>query len=287
MLSKSEEKLINLNVRDYYHVISCNTHLFGEPFLEGGYLYYFDGEIVTLITPMIKGEITSKNLNATVASVIKKRLPQNLIIWGETPTTDIHKQKEYKLHKKDIELWKREIVFKTSNFIPSKKYNQYLRKAASEGLSLKHVKLPYYKADYTKLLMQTHQNLLGLQSLSYYSIFPNVEEANFVEVLKDGKLISVNVIIEVLPNYVCFAEVGYDKSFNRASGLSKAMLFEYYLGKATYISWGGCSNEGIYKYKRELLGKTPVCFYNNFIWDEFYKKEKSKWWLTKMQKSDR
>lgn len=284
MLNLAEQKRIRENTRNFYHIVRANAHLFGEPFLENDFLYYFDGEVATLVTPRIEGEITTDNINATIAGIVKKLSPQNLIVWGEIPTTDIYEQSGYQLQKSDLALWKREIVFDTSEFVASSKYRSYLRKAKAEGLKLKFVKSPFYKAEYTKLLMETHKNLLGIKSLSYYSIFPNLEDINYVEVIKNGQLVSVNVMVEIDRNYVCLAEVGYDKDFNRSSGLSAALLFEHYLDKAKYISWGGCSNEGIHKFKRELLGKTPVCFYDNYIWYEFYKDERLRWWLERMKK---
>jgi len=84
---------------------------------------------------------------------------------------------------------------------------------------------------------------------------------------------------------VCFAETGWDKGLNRISGIVKAKLIEYYLDKTKLISWGGAANEGIFNYKRELIGKDiPICFYENYIYYEFYKDKKAEWWLERMAK---
>ena len=284
MINAKEEKIINANVCDYYHLIDCNTHIFGEPFLEDNYLYYFDGEVVTIISLRLGKQIDKNSLNSVIKKIIKKHSPQNIIFRGETPTTEIDEQKGYKLSKKDIDLFRRELIFKTADFIPSKKYKYYLNKAEKEKLIINSVKLNYYRSEYTKLLSETHNKLLDIKSLSYYSIFPNLERVKFVEILKDKKIVSINIIIEALPNYVCFAETGFDRTFNRVSGITKAMLIKYYLDKAKYISWGGCANEGIFNYKKEITGKSPLNFYNNYVWYEFYKNKKADWWLMKMKK---
>jgi len=286
MLNAKEEKLVSKNVKDFYYFISLNASFFGEPFFENGYLYYFDGEVVALISPRVEGEITKANLNSTITKIIKKHSPQNLIFWGETPTKEINTQKGYKLDKRDLDLWKRELIFRTADFKSHKKYRQYLRKFDELGLEINHVKIPYYKAAYTKLIAETHVKNIGTKSLSFYSTYPTAKEVKFIEILKDKKIISINIIADNSPNYVCFAETGWDKDLNRISGIVKAKLIEYYLDKTKLISWGGAANEGIFNYKRELIGKDiPICFYENYIYYEFYKtNKKSGWWLERMAK---
>jgi hypothetical protein len=284
MINSEEEKIISSNTTNYYHLVNCNTHVFGEPFLEDDFLYYFDGDVVTLLSRRLTGETNKDIINKVIAKIIKKHSPKNLIFWGVTTTLEINEQEDYKLHKKISESYKKEFIFETASFIPSKKYKYCLNIAKRENLKINHVETNYYKHEYTKLISETHLGLLDMRSLSYYSIFPNIKNAKFVEILKGDKLISVNIIIEVLPNYVCFAEIGYDKSFNRASGVSKALLIESYLDKTKYISWGGCNNEGIFKYKKELIGKTPICFdEDDYVWYEFYQNKKAEWWLMKMK----
>ena len=283
MLSKDEQKFINKNIVNYYHLTEYNSHFFGEPFFLNSYLYYFDSSVVTLLIPPLGGAIKQQSLNRTVSEIIRRHAPDNLIIWGETPVTAIANQAGYKLKKKRLPLWKRELVFGTDKFKPGKKYKYLLTKAKKNDLKLNFVKALYYKSEYLKLIANTHDHNLDLKSLSYYCLYPYLEKTKFVEVLKDGKIISINVIIEALPNYVCFAEIGYEKEFNRVSGMSKVLLIKYYLKKAKYISWGGCANEGIYNYKREIIGKTPICFYDNYFWYEFYKNRLAEWWLGRMQ----
>ena len=284
MINAKEEKIINANVCNYYHLIDCNTHIFGEPFLEDNYLYYFDGEVITVISLRLGKQIDKNILNSVIKKIIKKHSPENIILWGETPTTEIDEQEGYKLSQKDIDLFRRELIFKTADFIPSKKYKYYLNKAEKEKLTINSVKSNCYRSEYTKLLSETHNKLLDIKSLSYYSIFPNLEKVRFVEILKDKKIVSINIIIEALPNYICFAETGYDKTFNRISGITKSMLIKYYLDKTNYISWGGCANEGIFNYKKEIIGESPLNFYDNYIWYEFYKDKEAKWWFMKMKK---
>lgn len=284
MINAKEEKIINANVCNYYHLIDCNTHIFGEPFLEDNYLYYFDGEVITVISLRLGKQIDKNILNSVIKKIIKKHSPENIILWGETPTTEIDEQEGYKLSQKDIDLFRRELIFKTADFIPSKKYKYYLSKAEKEKLTINSVKSNCYRSEYTKLLSETHNKLLDIKSLSYYSIFPNLEKVRFVEILKDKKIVSINIIIEALPNYICFAETGYDKTFNRISGITKSMLIKYYLDKINYISWGGCANEGIFNYKKEIIGESPLNFYDNYIWYEFYKDKEAKWWFMKMKK---
>ena len=285
MINSEEEKTINANVCNYYHLVDCNTHIFGEPFLEDNYLYYFDGEVITIISLRLEKQIDKNSLNDLIKKIIKKHSPQNIILWGETSTIEIDKQKGYKFYKKDIDLFRRELVFKTSDFIPSKKYKYYLNKAEKEKLTINPVRSNYYRSEHTELLLKTHNNLLDAKSLSYYSIFPNLGRVRFVEIIKDKKIVSINIIVEALPNYICFAETGYDKTFNRISGITKSMLIEYYLDKAKYISWGGCANEGIFNYKKEITGETSLNFYDNYIWYEFYKDKKAQWWFMKMAKN--
>ena len=284
MINFKEEKIINANVCDYYHLIDCNTHIFGEPFLEDNYLYYFDGEVVTIVSPRLGKEIDKNSLNNVIKKVIEKHFPQNIIFWGETPTTEIDNQKGYKLSKEIMDSFRRELVFKTADFIQSKKYKYHLNKAEKEKLIINPVKLNYYKSEYTKLLSETHEKLLNAKSLSYYSIFPNMKRVRFVEILKDKKIVSINIMIEAFPNYVCFAETGYDNTFNRISGITGSMLIKYYLDKSKYISWGGCANKGIFKFKKGITGETPLCFYDNYVWYEFYKDKKAEWWFMKMKK---
>lgn len=284
MINVKEEKIINANVCNYYHLIDCNTHIFGEPFLKDSYLYYFDGEVVTVISLRLGEQIDKNSLNSVIKKIIKKHSPENIILWGETPTTEIDGQEGYKLSQKDIDLFRRELIFKTADFIPSKKYKYYLNKAEKEKLTINSVKSNCYRSEYTKLLSETHNKLLDIKSLSYYSIFPNLEKVRFVEILKDKKIVSINIMIEALPNYVCFAETGYDDTFNRISGITKSMLIKYYLDKAKYISWGGCANKDIFKFKKGITGETPLNFYDNYVWYEFYKNKKADWWFMKMKK---
>ncbi|MCK5475517.1 MAG: hypothetical protein KAI71_02965 [Candidatus Pacebacteria bacterium] len=284
MIDSEEEKIINANVCNYYHLVDCNTHIFGEPFLEDNYLYYFDGKVITIISLRSEKQMDKDSLNDLIKKIIKKHSPQNIIFWGETPITEIDEQKGYKFSKKDIDLFRRELVFKTADFIPSKKYKYYLNKAEKEKLTINPVKSNYYKSEYTKLLSKTHNNLLDAKSLSYYSIFPNLKGVRFVEIRKGERIVSINIMIEAFPNYLCFAETGYEDSFNRISGITGSMLIKYYLDKAKYISWGGCANEGIFKFKKEITGETPLNFYDNYIWYEFYKDKKADWWFMKMAK---
>ena len=285
MINSKGEKLINENICDYYHLIDCNTHIFGEPFLEDNYLYYFDGEVITIISLRLGKEIDKKSLNNVIGKAIKKHNPQNVIFWGETPTLKIDEQEGYKLSKEINKPYKRELIFNTADFVPSKKYKYYLNKAEKEKLTINSVKLNYYKSEYTELLSRTHKKLLDVKSLSYYSIFPNMERVRFFEILKDKKIVSVNIMIEAFPNYICFAETGYDDTFNRISGITGSMLIKYYLDKVKYISWGGCANEGIFKFKKDITGETPLNFYDNYIWYEFYKEKEAKWWFMKMNKN--
>ena len=223
-------------------------------------------------------------MNKLISNIVKSYSPENIIFWGETPTLNFHQQKGYKLEKNKLELFKREMVFPVDKFVRSGKYKNYLNKAKKEKLKLKFSSSNQYKSDYLKLLAETHDNMVGVKSISYYSIFPHNDRTRFVEVLKDDKLVSVNIVIEALPNYVCFAEVGYDKKFSRISGISRAMLIEFYLLKTKYISWGGSASEGIFNYKKEILGKTPICFYDNYVQYIFYRKKKMDWWLDRIMK---
>ena len=285
MLTKAEEKFIQENMTNFYHLAGCNTHVFGEPFLINGYVYYFDGAVVTLIVPRLKGEVTKNSLDQVMAEILKKHAPDNLIFWGETPLLDFKQPAGYKLEKEEIDLFKRELVFKTKDFVPSSRFRNYLSRAQRENLKIKAVKSNYYKADYTQLLAETHSGLLGLKSLSYYALFPNLKIIKFFEVYQNKKMVSIIVVLEVLPNYVCFAEIGYDKSFKLISGLVNALLIDYYLKKTNYISWGGCANKGIFNFKKQLTGKTSLGFYDHYVWYDFYKKAPAKWWLMKMQQA--
>ncbi len=283
MLSSQEEKNVNGNVRDFYHVISCNASIFGEPFLENDYLYYFDGEVATLVSPRIKGDIDKASLNSTIQKIITKHSPVNLIFWGETPTIEIKNQEGYKLKKKITDPYGMEFIFRTTDFIPTSKYRSYLRKAEADGLKLKPVTDPYYKSEHTKLLAETHEKRLGTRSLLYYAIYPLLKDVKFFEVVRDKDVLSINIIIEALPNYVCIGEIGYSKTSKNISGISTAMLIDYYLDKTRYISWGGSANEGIFNFKQELVGKIPLGFYDNRIWFEFYKNQEAKWWISRMK----
>jgi hypothetical protein len=285
MITSEEKQFIDDNLVNYYHLVDYNSHFFGEPFLSNKYLYYFDGLVATIVPPRLGADMDQKTIDDLIGSIIKLHAPENIIFWGETPVLDFKDQAGYKLNKRNINLYKRELVFKTSDFLSSKKYRHYLNKAKEENLWLKFVKSPYYKSEYMDLLAKTHDKMLDVKSMSYYSIHALAGKTMFVEVLKDEKLVSVNIIIENMPNYVCFAEVGYDESFNRGSGISKAMLIGHYLGKTNYISWGGCASEGIFNYKKEILGDTPICFYDNFIFYTYYKKEILDWWLLRMLKT--
>ncbi|NMC36158.1 hypothetical protein GYA49_03880, partial [Candidatus Beckwithbacteria bacterium] len=149
MLSSSEEKFIRNNISNYYQVISCNTHLFGEPFLENNFLYYFDGTVITLISPRMAGETTESAINQTIKKILAKHNPQNLIFWGESPTLTIASVSTYHLDKKVLQSYQRELVFKTSDFVASKKYKSYLHKANQEKLTINPAKISYYKAAYT------------------------------------------------------------------------------------------------------------------------------------------
>ena len=286
MLNTKEEKLISENVKSFDHLIDCNSHIFGEPFLENDYLYYFDGKIATLITPRIKGVINNANANDTIKKIITKHDPENLLFWGEVPKLEIKKQKGYQLYNEELDQYKKEFVFKTNDFKSNPKYRRYLNMAEREGLTFNFVQLPYYKAEYTDILAKTHDDQIDIRSLSYYSIYPRAKGIKFFEVFKDKKLIAVHIVLEALPYYVCFAEIGYDKSFKNSSGISGTMLMKEYLDKAEYISLGGSANEGIYKYKQELVGDLRGGLEDHYIWCNFYKDKRDKkirWWLERMK----
>lgn len=287
MLNSKEEKLIRENARNFYHVVSCNAHLFGEPFLENNYLYYFDGSVVTMISPRIKSETDKASINETIENIIAKHSPDNLIFWGETPTLDINNQKGYKVNKRNISVRGNEMVFKSSDFVPTKKYKKYLKKAEKENLLSRQVDLSYYKSEYTKLLADIHPNMLGIKSTSHYAVYPNAKETKFFETLKEGKVVAVHIVIELLPNYVCLGEIGYDKSFKGLCSMADVLVTKHYLDKAKYISWGSSPTEGVYDFKKGFLGEIPICFYNNCVWHEFYKKKKAEWWLQKMSMWDK
>ena len=38
MLSQTQQNLLDKNLYNYYHITGCNVQVFGEPFLESGYL---------------------------------------------------------------------------------------------------------------------------------------------------------------------------------------------------------------------------------------------------------
>lgn len=283
MLTKKEELKIRNNAHNYYHVVECNAHVFGEPFLEDGYLYYYDGFVITIISQRLEGVSDQDNLNGIVAYVAKKHDPENIILWGEMPNVDILNQKGYKLSSEKLEPWRRELVIHANDFQPSKKYKKYLKKAKEENLKLNFVDSKYYKEEHLRLLFNTHKNQsLGIKSLSYYCVYPNLEKTRLVEVLKGDKIVSINIIIDDSPQYVCFAEIGYDSEIKNISGLSKALLFEYYIDKTKFISWGGCANEGIFDFKKEFIGETPFCFYDNYERHQFYKKDKKSWWIDRL-----
>ncbi len=285
MLTQSDEQAINKNLYNYYHITKCNSQVFGEPFFKNNYIYYYDGFIVTIISQRINEIPDEESLNKLVDFIIKRHRPENIIIWGEMPKLKIKSQKEYLIDYKEYEPWKRELVIHADKFIQSKKYKRYLKRAKEKGLKLNFADSKYYKHEYLKLLYNTHKNQnLGVKSLSYYCTFPNFEKTKFVEVIKDNKIVSINIIIDYSPRYVCFAEIGYDNKIKNCSGLSKALLFENYLGKTKFISWGGSANEGIFNFKKEFIGNTPFCFYDNYVYIQLYKKEKKSWWIMNLAK---
>lgn len=285
MLTKNDENLINKNCHHFYQLVGYNSHVFGEPYLFDGYLYYFDGEVATLITHKAEGLVTEESLNKAIAHIAAKHNPENLMIWGELPELKVKPLKGYKKKERKINPIYKEMVFKTADFKPTKKYRQLLRRAESEGITIKKVEVNYYKHEYTKLLAETHKSMLGPKSLSYYAIYPYKKETKFWEVIKGGKLVAVQLVVEMLPSYMCLAEIGYDKTTPKITGITDALLIDFYKNKVKYISYGGCANEGIFNHKQELIGKIPIGFYENYLWCEFYKRQEAEWWLFRMKKT--
>ena len=60
MLSKKEKQFIDDNISNYYHLIDYNSQFFGEPFLNDNYLFYFDGSIVTIVSPRLEKKMKRK-----------------------------------------------------------------------------------------------------------------------------------------------------------------------------------------------------------------------------------
>jgi len=281
MLTEKEQAFILKNSTNWYHLVDCNAHLFGEPFIEDNYVYYFDGRIVTFIPNRISEKADLASINLTIKKIADLHNPDNLIVWGEVPSKEIDLE-GYKSHKREIPIWKNEMRFKTKDFVPTHAFKKALKKAKSLGLELKFVRPGFYKSEYTNLLAETHKNMLDLKSSSYYSIYPHIPYVKFTEIWKDGILISVHILSELLPKYVVLAEIGYSKDFPRISALDKALLIEHYKDKAEIISLGGCASEGIFEHKKQLIGEIPFYEYPAFIWYEFYKNEQSCWWLERM-----
>jgi hypothetical protein len=283
MLTEKEQEFILKNATNWYHLVDANSHLFGEPFLEDNYVYYFDGFIVTFIPNRLETKADSESINRAIEKIAKKHDPDNLIVWGEVPSKEIDLA-GYKSSKREIPIWKNEMRFRTKNFTRTRAYKKAIKKAKSLRLELKFVRPKFYKSDYTKLLAETHPTMLDLKSASYYSIYPHVPYVRFTEVWKDGKLVSVHILVELLPKYIVLAEIGYNKDFPRISAIDKALLIEHYIDKAEIISLGGCASEGIFEHKKQLIGKIPFYEYPDFVRYEFYKKDPSRWWLERMAK---
>jgi hypothetical protein len=281
MLTEKDQDFVLKNATNWFHLIDCNSTFFGEPFLKDGYIYYFDGRVVTLIPERIGKKTDSKSINDVLASISIEKNPERIIVWGETPTKEIDLL-GYKSEKTESPIWKTEMRFHTRDFVPTKSYRYTLNKAKKLGLEIQFVTSRFYKSEYMKLLADTHENLLNLKSLYFYTIYPHIPYVKFAEILKDGEIVSVYILVELLPRYVVIAEVGYNKDIPRISSMGDVLLLEYYRDKSEVISYGGCETKGNFDYKKQYIGEIAYYTYPNLIWYDFYKKSPSLRWLDRM-----
>ena len=291
MLNQKQINKISRGMSSFSHIPEINSPIFGEPFLDNGYIYYFDGLTLTFFPERIGQKTDIESIKKTAIKITDIHQPEGIVIWGEVSDYFEIEFKGYETHcNRKIDMQKTEMRF-FNKYLLSGKANNAINKFRKQKMTLKFVKREFYLSEYLNLLTETHKNKIDSSSiiLSYYAIYPLIEKIKFAEVrTKENILVGVIIIYDNSPRYVCLAEIGYDKNIQQASAILFSIFLNEYLNKSEVVSLGGSETEGIFQNKKQ--------FFKNFEkWYEYpydvlmeYKKKGSQWnddiWIDKMRK---
>ena len=290
MLNQKQINEISQGMSNFFHIPEINSPIFGEPFLDNGYIYYFDGSTLTFITERIKEKTDIESIKKAIIKITALHQPEGIAIWGEVPNYFDIKLKRYETHcNRKIDIRKTEMRF-FGDYLLSGKANNAMGKFKKQKMTFKFVKRDFYLSEYLELLSKTHKNKIDSSNiLAYYAVYPLVKKIKFAEVrTKENILAGVIIIYDNSPRYACLAEIGYNKNMQGASAILFSVFLNEYLNKSELVSLGGSETEGIFQHKRQ--------FFKNFEkWYEYpycvlmeYKKKGSQWnddiWIDKMRK---
>jgi hypothetical protein len=290
MLNQKQINKISQGMSSFSHIPEINSPVFGEPFLDNGYIYYFDGSTLTFFPQRIAQKTDIESIKKTIIKIADIYQPKGIVIWGETPNSFEIKLKGYETHcNRKINMQKTEMRF-FGNYLLSNKANNAMGKFKKQKMTLKFVKREFYLSEYLNLLTETHKNKIDSSNMpAYYAVYPLIKKIKFAELrTKENILAGVMIIYDNSPRYVCLAEIGYNKNIQRASDILFAAFLNEYSNKSEVISLGGSETEGIFRNKKHFFKKFKKWYeYPCYVLIE-YKKKGSQWnddcWIDKMRK---
>ena len=98
MLNQKEINEISQGMSSFSHIPELNSPIFGEPFLDNGYIYYFDGLTLTFFPERIGQKTDIESIKKTVIKITNIHQPEEIVIWGETPNYFEIEFKGYETH---------------------------------------------------------------------------------------------------------------------------------------------------------------------------------------------
>ena len=290
MLSQKQINEISQGMSNFSHIPELNSPIFGEPFLDNGYIYYFDGSTLTFFPERIGKKTNIESIKKTIIKIADIHQPEGIVIWGEIPDYFDIKLKGYETCcNKKIDIQKTEMRF-FGNYLLSGKANNAMGKFKKQKMTLKFVKREFYLSEYLNLLTETHKNKIDSSNiLAYYAIYPLIEKIKFAEVrTKKNILAGVIIIYDNSPRYVCLAEIGYAKNIQRAGAILFSIFLNKYLNKSEVVSLGGSETEGIFQNKKQFFKNFQEWYRYPYCVLMEYKKKGSQWnddiWIDKMRK---
>ncbi len=98
VLRNEERRILEENMSSFAHIVELASPVFGEAFLQNGYLYYYDGATVTFLPERIKGEADRESLRETIKQIAEMRRPRDIIVWGHAKDRSAYKIDGYEIY---------------------------------------------------------------------------------------------------------------------------------------------------------------------------------------------
>jgi len=291
MLTDVQMTEISRHMSNFFHISELNSPVFGEPFFDDGYIYYFDGAVLTFMTERVNLKTDAKSVSRSLSEAVRVHRPEGVILWGEVP-----EKLDVRLEGYDVVCQKMNDLFKTEmrvfgGFSLGTKARRAVNRAEKQEITLKFVEPEFYLAEHMRLLAETHENRIDSSNgLAYYLLYPMAEKIRLGELrTKEGVLVGVMIVYDNSPRYACLLEIGYKSDIPRAGTMTFSAFLNEFLGKVEIISLGGSATEGIFRNKTELFKNCDKWSqYPHYIWQEYRRKgatsQSNIWWIERMKK---